>query len=109
MDRHSFHQTLRDYAEPRFGLSLDQASAALFGLLQFYETYLRDNSANDSAIDRCLDNVLAAMEMALEARQSPNSFDEILTEINHAISHFFEQRGLWQFEDRKGQQLRFKR
>ena len=60
----TFHQTLRDYAESRRIFRREQSSAGFFGLLLFYAGYLRDNSENYEAIDRCLDNALTGMEMA---------------------------------------------
>ena len=67
----SFHQTLRDYAERATNLHPEQSSAGFVGLLVFYAGYLRDNSGNYAAIDRCLDNALTAMEFAWATRRDP--------------------------------------
>src|SRR5262249_54869616 len=77
-DLFSFHQTLRDYAERAAPLPLEQHAAAFFGLLNFYAGYLRANSENYPAIDRCLDNALTAMQTAWAARREPGPLDLVL-------------------------------
>jgi tetratricopeptide (TPR) repeat protein len=100
MNLYTFHQTLRDYAERVTDLAPERSSAGFFGLLFFYAGYLRDNSENYEAIDRCLDNALTAMEIAWAARQGPGPLDAVLAGMVDALGYIFVDRGLWQLGDR---------
>ena len=99
-DLFTFHQTLRDYAERTAPLPPSQHAAGFFGLLRFYAGYLRDNSGNDPAIDRCLDNALTVMETAWADRREPGPLDVVLAGMVDALGYYFEHRGLWQLGDR---------
>jgi hypothetical protein len=96
----TFYQTLRDYTERGTDLPPVRSSDGFFGLLQFYAGYLRENSENSEAIDRCLDNALPAMEMAWAARRGPGSLDAVLAGMVDALGFMFDRRGLWQLGDR---------
>ena len=94
-----FHQTLRDYSERRMALSPERSSAGFGGLLLFYASYLQDNSENYEAIDRCLDNAIASMEMAWHSRRGPGPLDALLAGMVDALGDIFDHRGLWQLGD----------
>ena len=97
---HTFHQTLRDHAERGTGLPVEHASAAFWGLLHFYATYLGANTGNYAVIDRCLANALATMETAWGLRPESGPIDALLAAIVDALGDIFNHRGLWQLGDR---------
>ena len=99
-DLYTFHQTLRDHAEQGTGLPAEQSSAAFLGLLHYYAGFLRDNSGNYGAIDRCLANALATMETAWAARREPGPLDATLAAMVDDLGYIFDRRGLWQLGDR---------
>ena len=96
----TFHQTLRDYGERGTDLPPGRYSAGFRGLLLFYAGYLRDNSGNHEAIDRCLDNALTVMEAAWADRREPGPLDALLAMMVDALGYIFDDRGLWQLGDR---------
>jgi tetratricopeptide (TPR) repeat protein len=100
MNLYTFHQTLRDYAERGTDLSSERSLAAFFGLLSFYRNDTRDDSENYEALDRCLANELAGMELVWEARQRPNRLDEALAGMVDDLGYIFDCRSLWQLGDR---------
>jgi tetratricopeptide (TPR) repeat protein len=93
---YTFHQTLLDHVRREEGLTPEQRAAGTVGLLRFHAAYLRANTGNYPAIDRCFDHALALMESAWQGREGAGPLDAALAGMADSLGYYFEQRGLWQ-------------
>jgi tetratricopeptide (TPR) repeat protein len=97
---YTFHQTLLDHAGRQLALAPGGADASLRALLAFHAGYVKDHGRDNAAIDRCIENILATLELAWGLRDGESALDGGIGFVVDRLGNYFDLRGLWRVGER---------
>ena len=85
---YTFHQTLLDHVSRISAIDPDR-DVSLSPLLKFHIDYVRGNSADDSAIDRCMQNIFSNLEVAWGLRENERTLDSAICFVVDWLGDYF--------------------
>ncbi len=93
---YTFHQSLLDHLGRQPATEREHARLGLLALLAFHADYVGNHRGDDAAIDRCVENILATLEITWGMREEGSPFDSTTCAVIDGLGDYFERRGLWQ-------------